>query len=416
MPATGARGTRARTGPATVTPPHAPRGALFALSFGNFVVGTGTIIIAGLLNIMAADLDTTPAAIGQLLAAYGIAVCFGAPLLAGLTSHVERRTLLVAALVLFAAGHLLAAVAPGYVSLMVLRFFTGFGAAILTPQAAATASLVAPQAERGRAIALVFLGFSLATVLGTPLGIALGAAFGWRVSLAAIGVLAAGCALLLARQIPRGLYVPRIDAGVWRRVGRDAALLLVLATSVLQAAGQFVLLTYLAAVLVAFVQATPTGVALLFAWFGACGVAGNALAGALMDRIGADRVVTLALTAMLLALASWPLTRGSLGVTVLAIGLWGLGCFSVVSAQQTRLVALAPGQASISVALNSSSFYLGQAAGAVIGGMVLAGLGMSLLSWIGALILLLALATSNLARQAVRRRAATPAPLGASER
>jgi predicted MFS family arabinose efflux permease len=394
-----------------VTSPRAPRGALFALSFGNFVIGTGTIIIAGLLNIMAADLDTTPAAIGQLLAAYGIAVCFGAPLLAGVTSHIERRTLLIAALVLFAAGHLLAAIAPDYASLVVLRFCTGFGAALLTPQAAATASLVAPQAERGRAIALVFLGFSLATVLGTPLGIALGAAFGWRVSLASIGVLAAGCALLLARRIPRGLYVPRIDAGAWGRVARDAALLLVLATSVLQAAGQFVLLSYLAAVFAAFVQAGPTLLALLFAWFGACGVAGNALAGALVDRIGADRVATLALGAMVLALACWPLTRGSLGFTVLATGLWGLGCFSVVSAQQTRLVALAPGQASISVALNSSSFYLGQAAGAAIGGMVLAGLGMALLSWIGALILLLALGTSSLARQSVRRRDARPLPL-----
>ena len=388
-----------------------PRRALYALSFGNFVVGTGTIIIAGLLNIMAADLNTSAAAVGQLIAAYGIAVCFGAPILAGFTSHIDRRTLLVAALVLFAAGHLLAAAAPGYASLMVLRFFTGFGAAILTPQAAATASLVAPPESRGRAIALVFLGFSLASVLGTPFGIFLGAAFGWRVSLAMIGVLAGVCALLLQRHIPPGLYVQRIDAAAWRQVARDRVLLLVLATSVLQAAGQFVLLSYLAAVLQVFVQAGPAAVALLFAWFGAWGVAGNMIAGALIDRIGAERVVTLALGAMLLGLSLWPLTRGSPGFTVLAVALWGLGCFSIVSAQQMRLVALAPGHASISVALNSSSFYLGQAAGAMTGGAVLATVGMALLSWIGALVLLFALGTSGLARHAVRRRPAVPETL-----
>ena len=194
------------------------RAPLATLSFGNLVIGTGTLIIAGLLNEMAADLQTSITAIGQLITGYALAVCFGAPILAGLTSRMERHTLLIAALVIFAAGHLLAAVAPGYGTLMVLRVATGFGAAIFTPQAAATAGMLVPPEQRGRAIATVFLGFSVATVLGVPLGTYLGGHFGWRAALAMVGGLSVLCAVMLYIQLPKQLTVEPINLAAWRDV------------------------------------------------------------------------------------------------------------------------------------------------------------------------------------------------------
>lgn len=381
---------------------HSFRRPLYTLSFGNFVIGTGTMITTGLLTLIAADLHTSVAAVGQLLAGYGLAVCFGAPILAAITSHIERRTLLVTALVLFAGGHILAAVAPSYAVLMVLRVLTGFGAAIFTPQAAATAGLLVPVQQRGRAIALVFLGFSLSSVLGNPISIYLGAALDWRASFVVVGAVAALCAVLLFAQVPKEFYVQRIDAAAWRAVWRNRGLLLVLATTVLQAAAQFVLLTYLAAVFKEYLGAGAGLIGLLFAWVGVWGVIGNVIAGNIVDRIGTSRVVAATVGVMLAGFLLWPLTRGSLALTMLALGLWGLGAFAIQGAQQARLVALAPALAPASVALNSSSFYLGQAAGAMVGGIMLTSVGMGALSWVGVVILVMTYLASTAADRVAR--------------
>jgi len=379
------------------------RAPLYTLAFGNFVIGTGTMITAGLLNLIAADLGVSLAAVGQLLTAYAIATCVGAPILAGATSRISRRALLVGALVLFALGHVGAAFAPSYAVLLILRLLTGSGAAIYTPQAAATAGLLVDAAQRGRAVALVFLGFSLSSVVGNPLSIYLGAALGWRAAFIVVGLVAALCAALLYMQVPKGLYVPRIDAAAWRAVFGNRALLLVLATTVLQAAAQFVLLTYLAAVLKKNLDASPALIGALFAWIGASGVVGNLIAGALIDRLGAARVVAATIATILAAFLLWPLTRGSLPVTLLALTLWGLGAFAIQGAQQVRLIAMAPPLASASVALNSSSFYLGQAAGAGLGGLVLVHFDLGTLSWIGAGLLLLTWGVSTAAQVQTER-------------
>jgi predicted MFS family arabinose efflux permease len=300
---------------------------------------------------------------------------------------------------LFAAGHLLAAAAPNHATLMVIRIATGFGAAIFTPQAAATAGLLVPVEQRGRAIATVFLGFSIATVLGMPLGAYLGSALGWRWALAMVGALSIICALLLRTQLPAKLAVQPIDAAAWKSVGRNIVLLLVVATTVVQASAQFVLFAYIAPTLKEFIAAGPSTISLIFMWFGICGVVGNTIAGPLIDRIGTSRVVALCIALMLTGFLIWPLTRASLPVTIVACGLWGLGCFAINSAQQTRLVGLATHLAPVSIALNSSGIYLGQAFGAMAGGLIIAHRGTSALSWVGAILFGLALAISFAAQR-----------------
>lgn len=370
---------------------------LLRLSLGNFVVGTGMMITAGLTNIMAADLGVTPAAIGQLLSAYGLAVGLGAPVLAMLTRQWSRRTLLVGSLGLFSVGHVLAALAPGYGSLLLLRVLSGLGAAVFTPQAAATAGVLVSPERRGRAVALVFLGFSVASVLGNPLGIVLGAAFGWRSALGLLGLVAAATALWLRPAMPRSRPQQPLARDAWLAVVRDRRLSLVLLTTILLGTGQFALVTYLAVIFAEHLAAGPHMQSLLFAWFGVFGVFGNWVASVMLDRYGSTRVVNLCTLLMLGGLSIWPLTQGSLPCMLLSLGLWGLGCFSSNGAQQSRLVALAPPLAPVSVALNSSGFCVGQAAGAAVGGVVLSVLGMHALSWVGVGLLALAFVASRAA-------------------
>ena len=153
----------------------------------------------------------------------------------------------------------------------------------------------------------------------------------------------------------------------------------------------------MARVLKDFIAASPTTISLMFLCFGMTGVLGNVIGTRVMDRVGAARVSLVAMGFMATALVFWPLTRGSLAVTVAMILLWGLGCFAVNSAQQTRLVGLAPNLASASVALNSSALYFGQALGAFIGGIIITAEGTSRLSIIGAVLVVIAMAVSHLA-------------------
>ena len=115
--------------------------ALWSLLFGNFVVGTGVLLPAGLLNVLAADLQVPPTTAGLLLFAGGLVVGIGAPLLAGLTSRFDRRVLLAVTAAIYAVGHGLAALAPEFWSLLSIRTVTMVAAALFTPQAAATVGL-----------------------------------------------------------------------------------------------------------------------------------------------------------------------------------------------------------------------------------------------------------------------------------
>jgi predicted MFS family arabinose efflux permease len=379
---------------------------LWSLTLGNFAIGTGMMIMPGMLNELGADLAVSPAAIGMLISAFALTVCVGGPFLASWTSAIERRKLLTAALVLYAVMHFVAALAPGYGTLLAVRMVTAIGAALFTAQAAATAGLMVPPAIRGKAIGLVFLGWSIAAVVGTPLGTYLGAHIGWRPTLALVGVVSALFAAGVWLQIPGKLYVAPMDRAAWKALFANTPLLLAVSVTALQAAGMFTVFSYMALLLKDFIGASPTTISIMFFCFGVTGVIGNIIGARVMDRIGAAQVAMVAIGCMLTAVVLWPLTRGSLPITVVLILIWGFGCFAVNGAQQARLVAMAPQLASASVALNSSAIYLGQAIGAFAGGLIISSHGTGTLSFFGAVPLAVAMAVSLLAANMSSRRTA----------
>lgn len=376
---------------------------LWSLTLGNFAIGTGAMIVPGMLNELSAGMSISPAEVGMLISAFAATVCIGGPFLASWTSAIERRKLLTAALAIYAVTHLAAALAPGYGSLLAARMVTAIGAALFTAQAAATAGLMVPPEKRGEAIGFVFLGWSIAAVIGTPMGAYLSAHVGWRPTMGLVGVLSALFALGVWRQIPARLFVAPMDRAAWKSLFANTPLLLVVAVTAIQATGMFILFSYMALVLSDFIGATATTISMMFLCFGVAGVIGNLVGARVMDRIGTVRVGVIAMGCMLTAILLWPMTHGSPAVTVALIMLWGLGCFSVNSAQQVRLVSMAPRLAAASVSLNSSAIYFGQAAGAFIGGVVVSSQGTAALSFYGALPMALAIALSLLAANMQRR-------------
>ena len=382
------------------------RASLLALCFGNFMIGTGTLIVPGMLPQLADGLGVSLSYAGLLVTAFAATVCIGAPILATATTRFDRRFLLTATLLLYFAGHLVAALVSSYGAMVVVRIVTSAGAALFTAQAAATAALLAPPEQRGRAIALVFLGWSVSSVAGVPLGAYVGATWGWQAGFALVAVgsaLAAGAVWLL---LPAGLRVKAADAAMWRAILGNRALLAVLAVTALFMASTFALFCYFVPAAQAFVGASPALVSGLLALFGVAAVAGNAVAVRYMDRFGAGNVVVLCLAAMLASQLLWPFTPGSVALLAATVLAAGIGGFAANSAQQARLVSIAPSHASVSIALNTSAVFLGQGAGAAAASAVVAHVpgkeGFAAIPWIGMPLLCLAVGLSLFASLRMR--------------
>ena len=375
---------------------------LLALAVGNFVIATGMLVVPGMLNEMAADLDRPVTTVGQLTTAFAMAVAIGAPLLAVTTTRIDRRTLLVFALGLCAAAHVSAALAPGFLTLVAARVAAGLAAALFTPQAAATVGLLVPPEKRGGAMAFVFLGFSVGNIAGLPLGTWVGAQFGWRTTMAAVAALALVVMLWARFALPAKLAVTPLDRRAWGEIARHRALVATILVTVLSGAAQFVLFAYIAPAMQA-IGATPAVLGLSFMWFGVFGFVGNVIGARTIDRLGPPRVVLIALGLILAAFVLWPVAQASIAATFAVLALWGLGCFAANSAQQVRLVGLSLRLAPASVAFNSSAIYLGQALGAVFGALVISQVGLGGLSYAGLAVMIAAIAMSQWAERLARK-------------
>ena len=346
---------------------------LLVLCFGNFIIGTGTLIVPGMLPALAHGLDVNVPVAAQLITAFAFTVCVTAPPLAALTARFDRRALLVAVQLLYAAGHFASAFASNLQQLLALRVLSSVGAAMFTAQAASTAALLVPTERRGSAIAFVFVGWSIASVVGMPLGAYVSETVGWPAAFLIVGSGALLAAAAVHLTIPRGLMIVPIGRAMWASLFGNRRLMLAVAVTAIQAAAQFTVLSFLVPSFKTLFNASPETISVLLVAFGATGVAGNIIGARMVDRIGAAKVTLLGLISMLTSHVLWLFVPGSWSLLLAFLLLWGIGCFSTNSAQQARLVMLSPPHAPVSVAMNSSAMYLGQAVGTAAGAAVLAG-------------------------------------------
>lgn len=373
--------------------------AKWALLFGNFVIGCGVMVVSGTLNNLTHSLGVSVPVGGQLITLASIVMGVGAPLLAGVVAGWDRRKLLSLAMVWYALGHALCAWAPDYASLLPMRAATMLSAAVFTPQAAAAAGFVARPEERGRAITFVFLGWSLASVLGMPIATWVGEQFGWRVAMSGIAAASLMAAWGVYAAMPRGVKPPSVPLSAWRDVLTHPVLMAVVAVTAMQSAGQTTVLAYAAPYFKQVLHAGPAQISLLYGWLGACGLTGNILLSRKIDKVGPARAISTTLLLIATSLLLWPIAGTALTLALVVIP-WGLGNFATNSAQQARLGGIQPALAPALLALNTSAIYLGQAAGAAGGGALLALSGFGALHWAG---LLWLLSAWLLSRWAARR-------------
>ncbi|MFE7190450.1 MFS transporter [Kitasatospora sp. NPDC057595] len=373
-------------------------GAVPALALGTFAVGTDAFVVAGFLPELAADLGVPTATAGQAVTVFAASYALLSPVLATLAARLPRRRLLVGALVGLALANLASALAPDFAVLLASRVAAAAAAAAFTPNAGAVAAFLVRPQRRARALAVVVGGLTVATALGVPLGGLAGQWTGWRWALGAVAGLAllvAGAVAVLLPYLPGD---PRVPLRERLAVLRRPAVRAILPLTVLGMAAAYTVYAYSVPALAA-VGLTARDTAWALGLYGVGAILGNLAAGLATDRLGGVRVLTAGYVVMAAGLAG----LGALAATgthaPALVGLlmvaWGAGSWCQTPPQQHRLIAAAPGEAPLVVALNSSAIYIGIGTGTLIGGLT-AGPGATTMYVVAAGLALLALAYLSL--------------------
>ena len=389
---------------------------LTALALGGFGIGLTEFVIMGLLPEVAADFQVSEATVGWLISGYALAVVVGALLLTAAVTRFERKPVLAVLLVLFIAGNLVSAIAPGYGMMMAGRIiaalahgaFFGIGAVV-------AADMVAPTKKAG-AIAIMFTGLTAANVLGVPFGTMLGQAAGWRSTfwaITVIGVIALAGILALVPKTGHGDTAP----GTLRselRAFRSGQVWLSILVTILGYGGMFGAFTYIAFTLTEVSGFAASTVPWLLIVFGVGLFVGNTLGGKAADR-NVDRTLIVVLSVLVVVLVAFALTAGNQVLTVASLVLMGGFGFATVPGLQMRVMKYASSAPALASGANIGAFNVGNALGAWLGGVTItAGLGYTSPIWAGAAITFLGLGVMAFASSSAKQRDAgevRPEPL-----
>jgi predicted MFS family arabinose efflux permease len=369
----------------TTTAPF-PWIGLLTLAGAIFVSVTSEFLPTGLLPDMARDLDVGVSTAGYLITVFAGTVVVATTPLAALTRRYSRKSLVVVVLLVIALANVLAALAPSYAVLVGARILGGLAHGLFWAVVAAYAAHLVPKHQLGRAVAITAGGGSAAFVLGVPVGTALGHSLGWRAAFAII----AGVVVLLAIAVVK--FLPPVNHHVTLATGeialpmrKDATLrgvIVVCVVILIMLTGQNTFYTYIAPWLIDVAGFASGSVATMLFLFGGAGVLGLVLAGFAADRFPQRgfAVGILAVMASVLALA---LGSGNEIVVVVAFVVWGVAFGGVPAMLQTRLLRTAsPRVRDLAAALQTTAFNIGIGGGALLGGLLLDGVGIQALPYV----------------------------------
>jgi DHA1 family inner membrane transport protein len=348
------------------------RGIILALLLGNFITASAVFGPAGMLEEIARHFGIGIQVAGLLVSLGAVVLCISSPLMTWLTSGIDRRWLLTSTVVLIALSQLAAAASTSWTALLCARLIGMAIAAIFTPQAAGTLTVLMSEKDRPAAIAMAFLGYSIAVAFGIPMVSIVASTYGWREAHAVLGILGLVVAVFLALKLPARVKGVRVSLSSWAAIARSGVLCLILLVTVLSGAAQFILLTYLKPLLAALTGQGAGGIAIDMVAFGVMTIVGNMIVTRIVPGIGAYRTSLASLGVMLVGMTLLSVGAGSIVVVTAGLLSWGLGFAASNSMQQARLANVAPALTAASISLNTSSIYIGQAIGAGIGGPMVA--------------------------------------------
>ncbi|MFC4099482.1 MFS transporter [Paenibacillus xanthanilyticus] len=381
------------------------RTLIMMLALGGFLAGSAELVVSGILQLIAADLNLSVALAGQLVTAYSVAFAVGTPLIIAFTSKRERKDVLVGSLVLFALGSAVAFFSTSFAVLVLSRVVLGIGAGLYSVVALSSIAKLVPPDKIGRAVGMIALGFSLAMALGVPIGVAIAEWWSWRgifALLAALSLLVAGALAKLMPNIAGGASVPFVQQA---RVLRNPVILAGIGAALFNSMSHSVILTYLAPYLQTIYEVGAGGVGVIMLALGLIGVFGSRLGGSGVDRWGAGEMLVLSMAAGVVTLALTPLLSATLAGGLALIILWMGSVFMSAPALNAYLIRQAGDAADLVLGLNTPVIHLGLALGAAAGGVLSDASGTVLYHpWLGSVMVTIGVAAAVWSSGTARRK------------
>ncbi|MCH4243653.1 MFS transporter [Acinetobacter gerneri] len=364
---------------------------LLALAIGAFAIGTTEFSPMGFLPQIAESLNISIPSAGMLITAYALGVMIGAPIMTLWFGHFSRRKALILLMSIFTIGNILAAIAPSYLGLMGARIITSLNHGAFFGIGSIVATSVVPKDKQASAVAMMFMGLTIANIGGVPLATWVGQNIGWRMSFAAIAVLGLVTMLALYKALPEGTVGQRPDVKTELKVLTRLPVVLALLTTVMSAGAMFTLYTYIAPSLMTITHASPSYITLMLVLIGIGFSIGNHFGGKFADLSLIKTLTGFLLLLMSMMLLFPILAQTHLGAAI-ALIIWGAAAFAVVPPLQMRVMSVAHDAPGLASSVNIGAFNLGNALGAAAGGAVLSlGMGYAAVSIMGAILTALGL-------------------------
>lgn len=364
---------------------------IYLLATIAFVVGMVELLVGGILDLVAHDLDVSVGRAGLLITAFALVFGLSGPVLLYLTGRADRKRVTLAALVVFILGKLVAIFSTTYGVLLLSRVLSAASGSLLTVLSLTLVAQISKPAYRGRAIGVVVMGISGSIVLGLPIGVSMGHAYGWRspfVLVALLAIFLIGGVYAFFGRVETSKPVP-----LKRQLQalRDRRVLFGHLTTFFFLAGHFTLYGYLTPFVISTMGFGGALITTVYFAYGAAAVAGGGLAGMSADKFGARRTLLTAIGLLIFCLLLIPQTTSVPPLFWVTLVVYGVLSWSITPPIQSHLVQLSPETADIQQSLNNAVLHLGIAFGTAIGSVIVDRASVETNAFVGAFLVLVAL-------------------------
>lgn len=376
---------------------------VYLLTVISFVVGMVELIIGGILDLVADDLQISIGTAGLLISVFSLVFAISAPILLYISGQADRKKVMIVSLIIFTIGNVAAALSPSFAILLIARVITAASGSLLVILCITIASNIVDKHYIGRAIGIVVMGVSGSLVLGVPIGLSLGHIFNWRAPF----LLIAGLSIVMMFAVTKFLgYIeaqPTVPIKQQLQTLKNPAVLFAHATTFLFLAGHYTFYAYFTPFLVSTFGFGGSMLSFMYFLFGIAAVSGGGLSGVLTDRFNPRLIVIISTCSFALTLFLIPYVTFAVPVFLLFVIVWGMLNWMITPPLQRYLIEIEPKTAGIQQSLNNSSLHLGIAFGALVGSAVVERADVHMTSFVGGCIVILSIGTAALSIRASKK-------------
>lgn len=356
---------------------------VYILALISFLIGTSQFVTSGFLDQIASSMGITVSEAGQFTTVYALTYAIATPVLISLTSKMDRRKLTLYSLGIFIIGNLLSYFFPSFALFTVSRIICAVGAGVVVVTALTIAAKIAPVGKQASSIATVTIGFTMALIIGVPIGRLLSSSFGWRSVFLDISLFGVIATIVIVAVIPKVQGDEPIPLIKQMALLKNPKILLGLFITLFWLSGYAIVYIYISPYLLKGLSLSEDLLSPALLVFGVACLVGSKAGGYYTDKFGITGTLLVSMSLDIISLILLSLSASHPIIIFVFLFLWSASVWSTQPAQLYNLATIVPSQSGIMLSLNQSFNQISMAIGAALGGFMINRFSLVSLSWFG---------------------------------